>query len=811
MRMSVKKTFSFMLLFMLLLASNTPAAQEASLAEPVASVKADVVTVPDISEIIPMAAELSGRLAALENNVQNKMDLPLFERKYIQIQTGIKTLARELQGLKESGDYRTTKLIVLRQGVEKESEQLNDISKPLKKEIRRLGTRRQQWLTEQHQWDQWQSAWLESEVPSQVHSVVTEVNETITSALNLIRPQLGAILTEQEKVGDIQEQLYAFDAELESLIIAKRFGTFFYSSPPMFSPRYYSQFTSDLWQASLESLIGLLWSGSAFLDGLVWIILVELLAFILLIIPLYHKRQVLRESEHWRFIADRIYSAGLFLICTSTMVIYEYEEFPFIWKFVNLMILGISFARLAGSMVTRTLERGFIYGLAIFLVTVRFMEIIDLPLPLFRLFIALAAAGGLIGCWKWAQEKEHQEAPNLYPRLLRLGAVFLGFILAAEIWGKDAMAFYLLVSVARSIAIVLIFMLFLRIIHGAVEWLFHSSLLPKAVVLFSNDIDLIVQRIMNFIWIAVWGLILVPSILMSWGVFDSLPSATTGCLEFGWNIGSQRISVGLVIVVIAMLYGSFFISWLFQKLFLDVLLRKRKVQRGVRLSIERLIHYAVICIGFLLVISIIGFDLTKFTILISALGVGIGFGLQGVVNNFVSGLILLFEQPVRQGDIVEVAGVWAEVKNIGLRATTVRTFDQADLIIPNADLTTNQVTNWTLSSRQVRLIIPVGVAYGSDVPLVFEILTECAQANEKVAKTPEPVVLFLKFGESSLDFELRVWIIDTDYRLRVRSQLHQEIDRRFREANIVIAFPQRDVHLQTPNESAVSESLQADT
>ncbi|MHC5102409.1 MAG: mechanosensitive ion channel family protein [Planctomycetota bacterium] len=235
------------------------------------------------------------------------------------------------------------------------------------------------------------------------------------------------------------------------------------------------------------------------------------------------------------------------------------------------------------------------------------------------------------------------------------------------------------------------------------------------------------------------------------------------------------------------------------------------MQRGVRLSIERLIHYAVICIGFLLVISIIGFDLTKFTILISALGVGIGFGLQGVVNNFVSGLILLFEQPVRQGDIVEVAGVWAEVKNIGLRATTVRTFDQADLIIPNADLTTNQVTNWTLSSRQVRLIIPVGVAYGSDVPLVFEILTECAQANEKVAKTPEPVVLFLKFGESSLDFELRVWIIDTDYRLRVRSQLHQEIDRRFREANIVIAFPQRDVHLQTPNESAVSESLRADT
>ena len=811
MRMSVKKTFSFMLLFMLLLASNTTAAQEASQAEPIASVEADVVTVPDISEIIPMAAELSGRLAALENKVQNKMDLPLFEKKYIEIQTRIKTLARELQGLKESGDYRTTKLIVLRQGIEKESEQLNDISKPLKKEIRRLGTKRQQWLTEQHQWDQWQSAWLESEVPSQVHSVVTEVNETITSALNLIRPQLGAILTEQEKVGDIQEQLYALDAELESLIMEKRFGTFFYSSPPMFSSRYFSQFTSDLWQASLESLIGLLWSGSAFFDGLVWIILVELLVFILLIIPLYRKRQVLRESEHWRFIADRIYSAGLFLICTSTMVIYEYEEFPFIWKFLNLLILGISFARLAGSMVTRTLERGFIYGLAIFLVIVRFMEIIDLPLPLFRLFIASAAAAGLIGCWKWAREKERQEAPSVYPRLLRLSAVFLAFILAAEIWGKDAMAFYLLASVTRSIAIILISMLFMRMIHGAMEWLFHSSLLPRAVVLYSHDIDLIVQRTMNFIWIAVWALILLPTILMTWGVFDSLPSATKGFWEFGFNIGSQRISLGLVIVVIAMLYGSFFISWFFQKLFLDVLLRKRKVQKGVRLSIERLIHYAVIFIGFLVAISLIGFDLTKFTIILSALGVGIGFGLQGVVNNFVSGLILLFEQPVRQGDIIEVGGIWAEVKNIGLRATTVQTFDQADLIIPNADLTTNQVTNWTLSNRQVRLIIPVGVAYGSDVPLVMKILTECAQANERVVKKPEPGVLFLRFGESSLDFELRVWVTDTDYRLVTRSQLHQEIDRRFREKNIVIAFPQRDLHVRGVDESAILRMPESDT
>jgi len=189
--------------------------------------------------------------------------------------------------------------------------------------------------------------------------------------------------------------------------------------------------------------------------------------------------------------------------------------------------------------------------------------------------------------------------------------------------------------------------------------------------------------------------------------------------------------------------------------------------------------------------------------MLSALGVGIGFGLQSVVNNFVSGLILLFERPVRVGDNIELGGNWSEIKKIGLRSTTVQTFNQADMIIPNADLVTNQVTNWTLSNRRVRLIIPVGVAYGSDVPLVIETLMACADANAMVAKTPAPQVLFLRFGESTLDFELRVWISDVDKRLTTQSELHQEIDRRFREAKIEIAFPQRDLHLRSVDESVI--------
>jgi small-conductance mechanosensitive channel len=202
-----------------------------------------------------------------------------------------------------------------------------------------------------------------------------------------------------------------------------------------------------------------------------------------------------------------------------------------------------------------------------------------------------------------------------------------------------------------------------------------------------------------------------------------------------------------------------------------------------------------VSVGFLLAILMIGFELTQFVIIISALGIGIGFGLQSFVNNFICGLILLFERPVRVGDYIDLGGQWAEIKRIGLRSTTVETFDLANIIIPNNDLINNQVTNWTLSNRFIRLIIPVGVAYGSDVTRVFETLMQCAKENPNVRENPEPVVLFRKFGESSLDFELRVWISDVDNRLPLASELNREIDQKFREAGIVIAFPQRDVHL----------------
>jgi small-conductance mechanosensitive channel len=384
---------------------------------------------------------------------------------------------------------------------------------------------------------------------------------------------------------------------------------------------------------------------------------------------------------------------------------------------------------------------------------------------------------------------------------LRLTAAVFAAVVVLELVGKKTLAVYLFVSFIRSTVTIAAFMLFLRFLHGSVAWVFRSSPLRRVAVVHSDDTDTIIQRVTRLLDIVIWGVVLLSALLLIWGVYDSLQEAMQGLLALGFTWGQQHVSVGLLLASTSILYGSFFVSWIAEKLLVDDVLFERRLERGVRLSIARLAHYGILFVGFLLALSALGFDVTKLTIMVSALGVGIGFGLQDVVKNFISGLILLFERPVRVGDSIEVGGKWAEIKKIGLRATLIKTTDEADVIIPNSDLIVNQVTNWTLSNRLVRVTLPVGVAYGSDVPKVLDTLKACALAHAMVANTPTPQVLFLCFGESTLDFELRVWVFNADDRFTVLSELHQDIDRRFRKAQIEIAFPQRDLHLRSVDES----------
>jgi small-conductance mechanosensitive channel len=273
-------------------------------------------------------------------------------------------------------------------------------------------------------------------------------------------------------------------------------------------------------------------------------------------------------------------------------------------------------------------------------------------------------------------------------------------------------------------------------------------------------------------------------------------------MSLGITVAATRITIGLVLTAGALLYGSLLASWIVQAALAEGLLSQRQLAPGVSSSIARLIHYAFVLIGFLLAVAALGVQLREITILAGALGIGIGFGLQAVVNNFVCGLILLFERPVKVGDYIQLGEQWGKIKNIGLRSTIVQTFDNSEIVVPNNDLVINQVTNWTLSDRMSRITIPVRVAHGSDVSLVMETIRACAEGNPLVMKNPAPDVSFIGFGESALDFRLLAWVADVDNRGHTQTEILREIDRRFRELKIEIPLPQREVRIRSAANSA---------
>ena len=802
MRLPENKMLGVVLTMAVLLISSHALANQQPQGEQPADAKRELsAAVPVLADIIPLAAKLTGRLAALENAVEGGPEDSAVEGQYAGVEANLNGLAGQFQLLKDSKDASYNKFVQLKEATEQENKSFEKISKPLGQEITQLGAWRSEWLAERKNWNAWQSSLLKEGEIDQLNSTFAKVKNTIDTALNIILPQLGAMLSVQEKAARIQSKIDAIAADLDGLILAERRDVLVNASPPMFSSRYFSQFGSELWFAVRNGLDAIAWPGSRFFARQGWIVLLQgLLAFVF-IIAVYRNRLVLKDSKRWRFLAERPFSAGLFFGTIVTVLLYIYEGVPASWELAYTIVGGVSFVRLTGGLVDASWKRQFVYGLLIILTLTRLMYMVSMPLPLLRLYVVLTALVGLFFCLRWAGESGRLNEARLYTWSLRLGASLFVVIIIAELWGKEGLAQYLLYSMIRSMTIVLPFMLFMHMIRGGLEWVFHDSPLRKAAVLRSYA-DAIIRRVAVFIDIVIW-VFLLSVLLMIWRVYDSLEEALKGLLAFGFNLGSQRISVGLVIASAGIIYGSFFISWVIQKLLMDEVFVRRKVETGVRLSVGRLVHYVLVVVGFSLALLALGFEFTKLTIMVSALGVGIGFGLQSVVNNFVSGLILLFERPIRVGDYIELGGKWAEVKNIGLRATTLQTFDQADVIIPNADLVTNPVTNWTLSNRRVRATVPVGVAYGSDVTLVMETLLASAKANPKVTNTPASQVLFLKFGENSLDFELRVWIWDAEERLTVISELHQAIDRIFREAKIEIAFPQRDLHLRSLDESVI--------
>jgi potassium efflux system protein len=267
-----------------------------------------------------------------------------------------------------------------------------------------------------------------------------------------------------------------------------------------------------------------------------------------------------------------------------------------------------------------------------------------------------------------------------------------------------------------------------------------------------------------------------------------------------FEIGKKQYSISLLLTLILVIVAVFWVSrilsnWLKRGLFIRI-----GLDRGTREVIATLIQYLLTVLGFIIVLQTAGVNLSSLTLFAGVLGIGIGFGLQNLASNFISGLTLLVEQPIRVGDFIEVGNLLGTVENISIRSTTVRTQDGVFVIVPNIRFVENNVINWSYRDPRCRIHIPVGIAYGSDTLLVSEALLKAARQESKVLSDPAPRVWFRGFGDSALNFELLVWINQPAESEPIKSALNFAIERELRNRGIEVPFPQRDLHIRNLDE-----------
>ena len=419
---------------------------------------------------------------------------------------------------------------------------------------------------------------------------------------------------------------------------------------------------------------------------------------------------------------------------------------------------------------------------------------VGIPQVLFRVLLVLLPM--VLVIYGFIEVKSDTQSKRKVLILMMKSLVALCFATSlAEIMGYHLLAVLLFQGTLQSV--------FSVFIAWQVRYVFFKLLFSTFTLLadrgfsFFENFKTIMLRKVRFLTDVLGTLLMAGLLLSIWGVYATWWQGVLGLWNWGFAFQDFNVNLGRALQSYFILYFTHFLSYLATNYLDDVVYPRKGVPIGSAKAINALINYLAWVIGLFGAFSALGFALEQFAIIAGALSVGIGFGLQNIVNNFVSGLILLFERPIKVGDLVNLNGEIAAIEKVGLRSTVIRMASKTQMIVPNSDLITQRVENMTLSDREFRVVIPIGVAYGTDAKFVKQVLLDIAHGFTEILKNPEPQALFVGFGDSALNFELLVWIGDVNMRRDMISEINFKIDEEFRKHKIEIPFPQREVHIKS--------------
>ena len=677
-----------------------------------------------------------------------------------------------------------------------------------------LATSSKQWSDEEQtldrliaNWQATQSA-LKKAAPAAVRDKIIEVLREGEATRRLFQEKTAQLLAVQGKLATRLGSLNEIRDEIEAINVQSNQDLLSLDSPPIWVALFTAEATQSIASQTRESAAKLYKDEVNFFQLYRKRLLLHLALFLVLMALflrlryLSHKPSDVKPTVAERFVLERSFASALLVALFCALLLYSGAS-PQILR-VNLIPAVIPILMLLPAIFARRLRIGFYFLTVIYL-----LDFLRYYLPpqwlLFRLLLLATAILGIVsmGLMLRAQKIEPMASPHTAGAirfLLRIAMGLFAGAIAANVVGNLTLAEILVSPLVRILYVGVA----IRI--GAVvatTFALMALRAPLALVLRTvrergEAVAMSVRRLANLTAAGLWvyiGLVIV-------GALASVQNALENFLALQWKVGAAEISVRNFAIFILVFLACYVLSRLLRFILAEEIFPRFQMARGVPDALEVLARYGVLLFGFLLALTSAGVNLSQVTLAISALGVGIGFGLQNIVNNFVSGLILVFEHPIQVGDYVEVGPHFGRVRGIGFRASLVRTLDGAEVIIPNAELIGTKVINWSLSDRLRRVTVQVPVPIGTDPDRVIDILQAVARRQPDVVAYPAPNAALEQFGDSSLKFVLRCWTQSEGFG-SVSNALTLAIDKAFQEEGIQIPFTQTDVHVHSSDNPTV--------
>jgi potassium efflux system protein len=646
---------------------------------------------------------------------------------------------------------------------------------------------------------------LREKAPKAILHRVSALQEEIKSAESIAGKSLNQLLLAQNSISETQTWIRELLGNIKSVENARRGQLFVRDSPPLWESLFAARDSVAIVNQFRSSWSELIQENVAFvklnIDRVYLHIAILILITVLMgYLDLKNRKQQLFDEDDAAlkdsaYFISRPYSAALMV--TLFLSVWIYPERNSAVGEVILLLLLIPVLRMSPGILQPELTRPVMALGALYILDVLQTNAMGFVRAQ-RLSLLLASLAGLsILIWLIMKSRTFDKRnlrflPALFWRSLYLVLIFMFISLLANVYGITNLADLLCWGVIESVYLFVIIYLFTMITTGIVTVLIRRRRVKamQFIKTYAQNVERWAKMVINFTAMIIW----IRISLKIFGILDPIKSWYQEVIAIQWKIGSMVISVNAVVDMILILLGTFVITKVI-RIFLDLEIFPRlRLPKGLPGAISMMIRYILVTFGLFMAISSIGIDLGAFGLLAGALGVGLGFGLQKIVANFISSLILGFGQVIRIGDTISYNEAIGNVTDIGVNTTVVKTFDGSDVIIPNSDLISNKVINWTLSDTIRRMELPVKVAFENDPHHVLKILQKVVQDHPDVLKKPEPIAVFNGFGDNFLDFTLYYWI-QSGLFFRLKTEVALNVYDEMKAHGIKTPRPQRDLRL----------------